>query len=65
MSAGEIGEQPTGFGEDCCVAVAAGVMAGGLSDECFADTDGAVEDDRFTGAQESECGEVSDCGGGD
>ena len=47
MPAGEVGEESAGFGEYGGVAVAAGVVSNGLSDERFADADGAVEDDRL------------------
>lgn len=45
VTAGEVSEEPAGFGEGDGVAVAAGVVADCLSDEGLADSDGSVEDD--------------------
>lgn len=63
MPAGEIGEQPTGFGEHSGVPVAACVMRECLGDVCFSDADGPVQDDGLPGGDVTPGGEVTDSGG--
>ena len=65
VAAGEIGEDPVGFGEGDGVAPSAGEVAEGLGDVGLADPAGAGDDDGLVGLDEPEGGEVSDGGDGD
>lgn len=57
VAAGEVGQDSAGFGEPDLSAAAGDEVSECLCDVGFADTNGSVEDDRFTGAQPAQRGQ--------
>ena len=65
VAAGEVGQDPAGFGEPDLPAAAGDQVPECLCDMGFADSDRAIQDDRFTGAEPAQRGQVTDLRGGD
>ena len=65
VTAGEVGQHPAGLGEPDFPAAAGDEMPECLGDMGLAYSDGPEQDDRLTGGEPAQGGEVADLRGGD